>query len=91
MVGACHCPWVVGICASLLFMGCGGCGEQWPSSVEGGDGGLLLLSPIVGVLHVVRHHRVGRSLSVVLVHGISMLCSHRCCPVRLSCFIVDPL
>ena len=43
--------------------------------MEGGDGGLLFLSPVVGVLRVVRHRRVGRSSSVVSVHANSVLCS----------------
>ena len=91
MVGARRRPWLVGIRASLLFTGCGGCGERWPSSVEGG-GGRLLLSPVVGVLRVVRHRRVGRSSSVVSVHGISVLCSHRreVIPFRRRPIVVFP-
>ena len=89
-VGARRRPWVVGIRPSL-FTGCGGCGERWPSLVEGGGGGGLLLSPVVRVLRLVRHRRVGCSSFVVSVHGISMLSSHRRCPVRLSRFVVDPL
>ena len=90
-LGACCHLWVVGICVSLLFTGCGCGGEQWPSLVEGGGCRLLLLSPIVGVLCVVCRHSVGRSSSVVSVHGISMLSSHHRCLVRLSHFVVDPL
>ena len=66
-VGARRRPWVVGIRAPLLFTDCSG----------GGVGGLSSSCPIVGVLCVVRHRRVGRSSSVVSVHGISVLCSHR--------------
>ena len=75
MAGARRRPWVVGIRAPLLFMGCGGGGGggRSPSLVEGGGGGLSSSCPIVGVLCVIHRRRVGRSSSVMSVHGIAVL------------------
>lgn len=71
--GARRRPWVVGIRAPLLFTGCGGGGGRSPSLVKGGGGGLSSSCPIVGVLCVVHRRRVGRSSSVMSVHGIAVL------------------